>query len=133
MMFGPGMSAAIYLCTKAVDMRKSFDGLSGVVSQQMGRDPASGDYFVFLNQKRDRLKILLFDRHGYWVLAKRLEEGRFNLTLDTAAVSSGQMVLPREELMCIIEGIDLRSIRRFRRYALPSRTLETEAKKNDVI
>ena len=131
-MFGPGSATAIYLCTRAVDMRKSFDGLSGVVSQSMGRDPAGGDYFVFVNQKRDRLKILVFDRHGFWVLAKRLEEGRFNLPLDEAAVSSGQMVLPREELMCIIEGIDLRSIRRFRRYALPTQIAVTERKKNDV-
>jgi transposase len=100
-------------------MRKGFNGLSGEVSQHMGHDPASGDYFVFTNRQRDRLKILVFDRHGYWVLAKRLEQGRFNVPLGDEAMHSGQMTLPWEELMCIIEGIDLRSIRRFRRYALP--------------
>ena len=118
-MFGPSSSSAIYLCTKAVDMRKSFDGLSGEVSQHMGRDPASGDYFVFTNSQRNRLKILVFDRHGYWVLAKRLEQGRFNLSLSDEALRSGQTILPWSDLMCIIEGIDLRSIRRLRRYSHP--------------
>jgi transposase len=113
-------------------MRKSFDGLSGEVSQHMGRDPASGDYFVFTNRQRDRLKILVFDRHGYWVLAKRLEQGRFNLSLSEEALRSGQINLPREELMCIIEGIDLRSIRRHRRYVLPAKASAGEIKKNDV-
>lgn len=132
MMFGPGTASAIYLCTRAVDMRKSFDGLSGEVSQHMSRDPAGGDYFVFTNRQRNRLKILVFDRHGYWVLAKRLEQGRFNLSLSEEALRSGQMTLPREELMCIIEGIDLRSIRRHRRYALPVQPSVGESKKNDV-
>lgn len=130
MIFGPGSASAIYLCTQAVDMRKSFDGLSGVVIQHMGHDPASGDYFVFTNHRRDRLKILVFDRHGYWVLAKRLEEGRFNFPLSDETIRSGQTTLPWEELMCIIEGIDLRSIRRFRRYALPGQQSQAENKKN---
>lgn len=132
MIFGLGTGASIYLCTRAVDMRKSFDGLSGEVSQHMGRDPSGGDYFVFTNRQRDRLKILVFDRHGFWVLAKRLERGRFNLTLSDDAVRSGQVALPWEELMCIIEGIDLRSIRRFRRYSLPALQTDAGIKKNVV-
>ena len=131
-MFGPGSAASIYLCTRAVDMRKSFDGLSGEVSRQMGRDPSGGDYFVFTNRQRDRLKILVFDRHGYWVLAKRLEQGRFNLPLNEEAIRSGQMVLPREELMCIIEGIDLRSIRRFKRYSPPEPIVAVAQNKNVI-
>lgn len=118
MIFGFGGGASIYFCTRPVDMRKSFDGLSGEVLRNMGGDPTSGNYFVFTNRQRNRLKILVFDRHGFWVLAKRLEQGRFTLPLTDEAIHSGQMVLPWEELMCIIEGIDLRSVRKQKRYSL---------------
>lgn len=107
----------IFLCTNPVDFRMSFDGLSAQVINSLRRDPTSGDYFVFSNKSKDRLKILMFDRHGYWVLAKRLERGRFSFPSD----SSGQMVIPWEELMFIIEGIELHSVKRLKRYVLPNK------------
>jgi len=119
MIFGPGGNVSIFLCTTSVDMRKSFDGLSSVVRQHMRHDPTSGHFFVFTNKDRNRLKILVFDRHGFWVLAKRLEQGRFHLPLTEDAVATGQMALPWEELMCMIEGIDLKHVRRLKRYSLP--------------
>lgn len=105
----------IFLYTRPIDFRMSFDGLSAQVTNYMHRDPTSGDYYVFANKARDRLKILVFDRHGYWVLAKRLERGRFSIPGDI----DGEKIIPHEELMCIIEGIDIRSAKRHKRYSLP--------------
>ena len=121
MMLGPGQATAIYLCTRSVDMRKSFDGLSGEVRQHLGKDPTSGDYFVFVNKRCILMKILIWDRHGFWVLAKRLETGRFRLPgLRGKDAGSESLLLPWEELLCIIEGIDVTSLRRRKRYSIES-------------
>ncbi len=102
-----------YLYPQAVDMRQSFDGLSGMVTTGLGHDPLSGEVYVFVNRRRDRLKLLVWDRTGFWIFYKRLEGGTFQLPATTAAV------LPYEELMLILEGIDLTSIKRRRRYQRP--------------
>ena len=109
----------IWLCTRAVDMRKSFDGLCGEVRNHLGQDPVVGDYFVFLNRKSDLMKILVFDRHGFWVLAKRLEAGRFRPPSCTDAATNS-LLLPWEELLCMIEGIDMSRTKRLRRFSLSS-------------
>jgi len=72
-----GRPRAVYLHAKAVDMRKGFDGLFGLVKEGLGYDPLSGSVFAFTNVRRDRLKVLFFDGSGLWVCAKRLERGRF--------------------------------------------------------
>lgn len=115
MLFGYGSTSGIYLCTSAVDMRKSFDGLSGEVRQKLGKDPVSGDYFVFVNKRCDLMKILVWDRHGFWVLAKRLEAGRFRIP-QRGKPEVGVSV-PWEELLCMIEGIDVTKIRRQKRFS----------------
>ena len=115
-MFGLTAGVSIWLCSHPTDMRKAYDGLSGMVREFMGRDPLSGSLFVFVNKRRDRMKILVWDRHGFWLLCKRLEAGRFQLpALDTPTASQ---LLSYEQLMLIIEGIDLRSIRRRKRFSL---------------
>ena len=118
MIFGYGSGAAIYLCTRVVDMRKSFDGLSGVVRQHLCQDPVSGAYFVFVNRRCDLMKILVWDRHGFWVLAKRLESGRFRMPDRAELGDAGGQILPWEELLCMIEGIDLTKARRQKRFSL---------------
>ena len=95
-------------------MRKSFDGLGGIVTTALGRDPLSGDVYVFVNRRRDRMKLLVWDRTGFWIFYKRLEQGTFQLRRPTAEQAS--LELPYEELMMILEGIDLASIKRRRRY-----------------
>lgn len=95
-------------------MRKAYDGLSGEVRQFMGRDPLCGSLFVFVNRRRDRMKILVWDRHGFWLFCKRLEAGRFQLPLSECH----SLQLSHEELLLIIEGIDLHSIRRRKRFSL---------------
>ncbi len=58
-------------------MRKSFDGLSAIVSEQLRQDPLSGHLFIFTSRRRDRVKLLLWERNGFWLLYKRLERGTF--------------------------------------------------------
>jgi len=69
----------IYLARAVTDMRRSFDTLAGMVLGQLGRDPTSGDAFVFVGRDRRRLKVLLWDGDGFWLCAKRLARGRFTL------------------------------------------------------
>jgi len=95
-------------------MRKSFDGLCGIIHTQLGSDPLSGDVYVFLNRRRDRIKLLVWDRSGFWIFYKRLEKGTFQLPHITAEQVS--LDLPYQELMLILEGIDLTHIRKRRRY-----------------
>lgn len=103
------------------DMRKGFDGLSGIVTTALRSNPLSGDVYVFLNRRRDRIKLLLWDEDGFWIFYKRLEKGTFQIPPHTLENTSIQ--LPYEELLMMIEGIDLSSIKRrirYRRHALKS-------------
>src|SRR5450755_2181863 len=69
----------IFLCSRPTDMRKSFDGLTGLVQECFGQDPLTGHLFLFVNRRRDRLKILYFDRDGLVIWYKRLEAGSFEM------------------------------------------------------
>jgi transposase len=92
-------------------MRKSFDGLSALVSSVILADPQSGHLFVFFNRGRDLVKIIWWDRSGYIVLAKRLEAGRFHF-LERLSSSGTSFELEASELTLILEGIDLRGAKR---------------------
>jgi len=74
---GPSRRIAVYACTSPVDMRKAYDTLAAVVTQSLGRDPLSGDIFVFVGKTRKRAKVLWWDGTGLCLLCKRLEKGRF--------------------------------------------------------
>ena len=103
----------IYLAPGATDMRKAIDGLSALVREALGEDPLSGHLFVFANRRRPRLKILVWDRDGYWVLFKRLEAGTFRWPKETERAT---VVLPSRDLMLILEGVDLRRLTYRKRY-----------------
>lgn len=97
-------SVRIFIARDAVDCRKSHDGLHALVRDQFGEDPLSGHLFVFFNRLRDRVKILVWDRNGFWLFYKRLERGTFR------ALAHGverRVEVKRAELMLLLEGIDL--------------------------
>ena len=102
----------VFLCTRATDMRKSFDGLHGLVLDVLRQDPLSGDLFVFLNRRRDRVKLLIWEEDGMLIVYKRLERGTFALPAgdgDSIALSSAQLSL-------LLGGIDLKQTRPRKRY-----------------
>lgn len=106
MLFGLGPATKIYLGVAAVDMRKGFDGLYGLVRDQLGHDPLSGHVFLFSNRHRTRLKALVWDGSGLWICAKRLEKGRFRWP--AAAGTELSVVMRAEELAMLVSGLDLK-------------------------
>ena len=118
----PQLSAAVrvFLCTRPTDLRKGFDGLSGLVQEGFGQDPLSGHLFLFLNRRRDRIKILYFDREGLVIWYKRLEAGSFQNPNPAAGAAplagSAGIELSVTDLALILGGIDLTTARRRKRY-----------------
>jgi transposase len=92
-------------------MRKGFDGLSGVVIDIVDEDPQPGHLFVFFNKRRNRMKALVWDGSGYWVLYKRIEHGQFQV-FDRLANNPGAFELDSTDLALTLDGIDLRGSRR---------------------
>jgi transposase len=114
----------IFVCTKPADMRKGFDGLSGMVQEFLGQDPLSGHLFLFFNKRRDRAKILFWDRDGLLIVYKRLEAGSFQ-NLDSTSLAEQQsgsagLELSAIDLTLILSGIDLTTARRRKRYSRAS-------------
>jgi transposase len=107
-------SVRVYLCASACDMRKSFDGLHALVTQSMELDAFAGHLFVFANRRRDRIKILYWDRDGFAVWAKRLEEGTYAMPFGEAADT--RLEITAAELGAILSGIDLSDAKRRKRY-----------------
>jgi transposase len=108
----------IFICHQTVDLRKSFDGLSGCVENIIGASPLSGHLFVFFNRRRTQVRILFWDRTGYCIYSKRLELGCFSYCTGDSAKP---VTMP--ELVLILEGIDVQNATRRKRFALPENTL----------
>jgi transposase len=104
----------IYLCTLPTDMRRGFDGLLAQAQQHLERDPLTGGLYVFLNRRRDRVKLLWWDGDGLAVWYKRLESGTFEMPRVDA--QSHCAVLGATELALLLGGIELSSVRRRKRY-----------------
>ena len=104
-------SVRLFVARGATDMRKSFDTLAALVAEVVDEDPQSGHLFLFVNRRRDRLKVLWWDRSGYCLLAKRLEHGQFRV-FDRADGKAGAFELSASELSLVLEGIDLRGAKR---------------------
>lgn len=105
-------SAPIHLALEPVDFRKSFDGLSVAVVEALGRDPLSGELFVFRNRGGDKLKALYWDGQGFVLLYKRLERGRFVWP----SPEQGAMALSGAQLQALFEGADWRVLQRLPDY-----------------
>jgi transposase len=91
----------IFLVTGPTDMRKSFNGLSGIARERLGATPASRDLYLFCNRRGNRLKALVYDESGVWVLAKRLDKGTFAWP---AADSTTHAIEYREEQLTLLLG-----------------------------
>lgn len=101
-------STKIFLAAGVTDMRKSFDTLAAIVEQQLSEDPQSGHVFAFCNRGRNRVKLLVWDRAGFWLFAKRLEKGTFAWpTADTVSIE-----MSPEELSALLGGLDLAGSKR---------------------
>jgi transposase len=108
----------LYLATAPTDMRKSFDALSTLVQSEFGLSPLQGDLFIFLNRRGTQVRILFWDRDGYCLLCKRLEQGTFRRV---RTPSDGVRVeIDAGELAMLLEGIDAKQVRRRKRYKPPA-------------
>ena len=107
-------SMRIWLATQPADMRCSFDRLAELATSVTGQDPLCGHLFLFRSRGGDRLKILYWDKDGYALWYKRLEEGTFKLPRVEPSQRSVQ--LRASELAMMLDGIDLKSVKRSKRY-----------------
>jgi transposase len=116
-MFNLSPSVKIFVCTKPVDMRRSFDGLFALVQSMIRQDPFSGALFLFRSRTRDYIKILWWDGDGFAIFAKRLEIGAFRFP-DVRFVNGeyAPVEIDRREFAMLLEGIDTGSVRRMKRY-----------------
>jgi transposase len=108
------LSVGVYLCTAPTDMRKGFDSLASLVTESLGRDPLSGDLFLFLSRSKDRIKGLLWQADGFTIWYRRLEAGTYRLPAYPPGQTS--VTLKASELAMLLDGIDLKSVRRVPRY-----------------
>jgi transposase len=95
----------IYLATESVDLRRGHDGLSALVQSRFGMDPLHGHLFVFVGRRRDRVKVLFWDRGGFVLYYKRLAQGRFKVP--AVAAGADRVVLDGTELAMLLGGFDL--------------------------
>lgn len=116
----------VYVAANAVDLRKGFDGLAAATRDIVRADPLSGHLFVFLNRRRDRMKILVWQRSGFLLVYKRLERGRFKLPLEPDP-GRRHIEIEATDLALMIEGIDLRGAHRRVRWS-PQEVLEPRAR-----
>jgi transposase len=122
-----GLAVHIYLCVQPADMRRGFDTLAAWVKEFLKHDPLSGNLFLFVGRGKDRLKILYWDKDGFALWYKRLEEGTFKLPAvkSAAGTAAASVELKATELAMLLEGIDLKSIKRSKRFSRSTRPADT--------
>jgi transposase len=111
-MLGLSSNLRYFLCCVTIDMRNGFDGLAGIVRNNLKNDPLSGDVFIFLNKTRTHIKLLYWDGDGFALFYKRLEKGRYSFTPHNEPSKR----IKREELMMLLEGLSYRSMKKKKRY-----------------
>jgi transposase len=108
-----GGNHRVFLCVNAVDFRKAHDGLCAIVRDQFRDDPFSGDVFVFHNGAKDRVKLLLWDRNGFWLMYKRLEQGTFPFDVRS---DGSRVEIDRAQLSMLLEGIEWKRAKKSSHY-----------------
>ena len=114
-MFTLSSSNRFHLYGEPTDMRKSFNGLSGIVENELGRIPLCGDVFLFINKRRDKIKLLHWDAGGYTLYYKRLETGTFELP--NYDVSDASIAINYTQMVMIVDGLSIKNIHRRERYS----------------
>ena len=108
----------VVLCRQAVDMRKSFHGLVALVEAALQQDPLSGSLFVFVNRRRDRIKILYWGQVGFCIWYQQLQKGTYQLPPLDNVPDASALEVTRSQLSLILDGIDLSSVRQRPRFQL---------------
>jgi len=106
-------------------MRKGVDGLSGLVREGLKRDPLSGDIFIFFNRRRSQVKLLHWERDGFSIYYKRLERGTYELPAINEQTMS--IELRSDELMLILQGIVLKSVKRRKRFEMTKNNFQSSS------
>lgn len=103
--------------SEVTDMRKSFNGLCGLVTNEMKQNPIDGSVFIFVNKRSDKMKLLVWDRNGFIIFYKGLQGGTFDWPILDKETNS--YLIKWEELLLILEGIKLNSVKRKKRFSFP--------------
>lgn len=116
-----GDTRRIFLARQATDMRKGCASLAAVVENALGQDPYAGDIFVFVGKHKNRVKIVAWDRSGFWLCSKRLEQGTFAVPKGAAVENGvGTMPLSPAQIQMLLEGIDVHHATYHAHYHRPS-------------
>lgn len=113
-MLAVASTTRVFLYMQAVDMRRSYDGLHAIVQSEYARDIRLGDYFMFINRRRDRIKIIWWDRDGLAIFMKRLESGSIQKPIIDGNAKS--LVIDHAQLSMLLTGIDVSNIIRRKRF-----------------
>jgi len=116
----------VFLYRKPTDMRKSFHGLVALTESALKQDPLSGSFFVFLNRRRDRIKILYWGQTGFCIWYQQLQKGTYQLPAADVLEELETIEVTRSQLSLILDGIDLSSARQRMRFQLPKDLLDQE-------
>jgi transposase len=103
-----------YMYRPPTDMRKGFNGLSGIVRNELGKNPLSGDVFIFINRRRDRMKLLVWETGGFVLFYKLLESGSFQLPSSESGASSS--MISWHQLVLIMDGVELQTVKNRKRF-----------------
>lgn len=113
----------LFLATSAVDLRKSFNGLTLLVEQEFGLQAMTGHLFIFLNRRGNQVRILFWDRDGFCIVAKKLEQGTFRRTKE-GLDGDTHVEIEVADLALLLEGIEVKEVRRSIRYKPPDNRIE---------
>jgi len=95
-------------------MRKSFDGLSGLIQNTLGNNPLNGDVFIFINRRRDKIKLLHWQGVSFTLYYKRLEEGTFEVP--TYDIKAGSITLSYTQIVMLVDGLTIKNIQKRKSY-----------------
>ena len=121
-------SVRIYICTQPTDLRRGFDGLAAATREVIRQDPESGHLFAFLNRRKNRVKILFWDRTGYALFYKRLCRGTFRIPTKPKTPFDTAVQVESAQLMLMLEGLDLRGAHQQTRWRRPNPSISVATK-----